>query len=240
MKITYIYYLKDPITDEIRYVGKTNDLKRRLNYHIKRSSNYKFHSAVWIKSLIDKGVTPIIVEIEKIFDESWRDREKYWIKYYNEKYDLTNILDGGQDGPNDETKLKIKESIRNHYDSILKKINQYDLDGNFIKKWISSVEASKELKIANSSINLVCKGLRNKAGGFIWRYEDDDRIVEKYVKPVNYNEKKIIQLTVDDVVIKTYNSVKQASIENQILNTSINNCLKGRSNQSGGYKWKYL
>ncbi len=52
-----------------------------------------------------------------------------------------------------------------------------------------------------------------------------NRIVEKYVKPVNYNEKKIIQLTVDDVVIKTYNSVKQASIENQILSTSINNCL---------------
>lgn len=240
MRITYIYYLQDPTNGDIRYVGKTTDLKRRVKDHIKRSSKYKFHSATWIKSLSDKGVLPIIVEIERLFDDSWKDREKYWIQFYREKYDLTNILDGGQDGPNDKTLLKMKESIRKHYDSILKPVNQYDLGGNFIKQWKSSVEASNGLGINNSNINRVCCGHRNKAGGFIWRYDEDNTIVEKYIKKPNYNEKKILKLTLDDVIIKTYNNIKIASEENKILRTSIMNCLMNRSKTAGGYKWKYV
>ena len=241
MRITYIYYLQDPTNGDIRYVGKTTDLKRRLKDHIKRSLKYKFHSATWIKSLSDKGVLPIIVEIERIFDDSWKDREKYWIQFYREKYDLTNILDGGQDGPNDKTLLKMKESIRKHYDSILKPVNQYDLDGNFIKQWKSSVDASKELKINNSNINLVCKGIRKKAGGFMWRYDDNnENNIGEYTKQPNYNEKKILQSTLDDNMIKTYSNTKQASIETKILRTSIVNCLQNRTKTAGGYKWKYI
>lgn len=239
MKITYIYYLQDPTNNDIRYVGKTTDLKRRLSDHIKRSSKYKFHSAVWIKSLLGKGVTPRIVEIEKVFDNSWKEREKHWIKFYKEKYDLTNILDGGQDGPNNETLLKMKQSIRRHYDMVLKKVNQFDLNGNFIKKWVSTVEASNKLNINNSNINLVCKGIRNKAGGFIWKYEDDIESEVKYKKQPNYNEKKIIQMTLEGKIINTYNNTNIASVETQILRTSIVNCLKNRSKSAGGYKWKY-
>lgn len=241
MRITYIYYLQDPTNGDIRYVGKTTDLKRRLKDHIKRSLKYKFHSATWIKSLSDKGVLPIIVEIERVFDDLWKDREKYWIQFYREKNDLTNILDGGQDGPNDKTLLKMKESIRKHYDSILKPVNQYDLDGNFIKQWKSSVDASQELKINNSNINLVCKGIRKKAGGFMWRYDDNnENNIGEYTKQPNYNEKKILQSTLDDNMIKTYSNTKQASIETKILRTSIVNCLQKRTKTAGGYKWKYI
>lgn len=241
MRITYIYYLQDPTNDDIRYVGKTTDLKRRLKDHIKRSSKYKFHSATWIKSVLDKGVLPVIVELERVFDDSWKYREKYWISYYRENYDLTNILDGGQDGPSKETILKMKESIRRHYDSTLKKVNQYDLNGNFIKEWKSSVEASNELKINNSNINLVCKGVRKKAGGFMWKYDDNNKNkIEEYFKQPNYNERQITQFTLDDNKIKTYSNVKMASIETKILRTSIVNCLQNRTKSAGGYKWKYI
>lgn len=36
-----------------------------------------------------------------------------------------------------------------------------------------------------------------------------------------------------------FNSIKEASLETSISITSINNCLKGRSKTSGGYKWEY-
>lgn len=49
-----------------------------------------------------------------------------------------------------------------------KSVNQYDLQGNFIKLWDSVEEARKVLHISN--ISSVCNGKRNKAGGFIWRY----------------------------------------------------------------------
>ena len=52
-----------------------------------------------------------------------------------------------------------------------KEVFQYDLDGNFIKQWKSVMEVERTLKIPNSNICKCCKGLRNKAGGYIWKYE---------------------------------------------------------------------
>ena len=58
-----------------------------------------------------------------------------------------------------------KKGLGNHK----KEINQYDKQGNFIKKWKSSREASMILKISETSIsNCVC-GNSLSAGGFLWK-----------------------------------------------------------------------
>lgn len=49
------------------------------------------------------------------------------------------------------------------------KIEQYDLNNNFIKMWGSMKEAIREYK--NSHILDVCKGRRKSASGFIWKYK---------------------------------------------------------------------
>ena len=54
-----------------------------------------------------------------------------------------------------------------------RKINQYDLNGNFIKTWDCIIDIGKELNIKNPNICKVCNGERNKAGGYIWRYKND-------------------------------------------------------------------
>ena len=56
-----------------------------------------------------------------------------------------------------------------------KKIAQYDLNHNFIKYHIDSVEAEKELKskgikVSARNIRQVCNKKRNKAGGYYWEY----------------------------------------------------------------------
>lgn len=58
-----------------------------------------------------------------------------------------------------------------------KKINQYDLKGNFIRSYLCSVDAEKELKNKGIKINAgnirnVCNGKRKTAGGFYWEYID--------------------------------------------------------------------
>lgn len=59
-------------------------------------------------------------------------------------------------------------------------------------------------------------------------------------KNVGNSAKKIIQIDKDtNENIKIYNSVYEASELTGITNTAIENCLKGRSRTSGGYKWKY-
>lgn len=91
----HIYILKNPDTNEIRYVGQTNDIKRRLDRHIQNSRNIKDrrHVSNWIRSLTKKPV----MEVVETCDESVRNiREQYWTDYYKSKgYDLCNHSKGG-------------------------------------------------------------------------------------------------------------------------------------------------
>lgn len=57
---------------------------------------------------------------------------------------------------------------------IQKKVRQYDLNNNFIKEWDCMNEAERQLKICNGKISACCKGKRNKAGGFKWRYAENE------------------------------------------------------------------
>lgn len=52
---------------------------------------------------------------------------------------------------------------------------QYDLNGNFIKRWNSIRDVERALKINNANITSVCKNKRKNAGGFIWKYSNDFR-----------------------------------------------------------------
>lgn len=95
-----IYVLKHPITNDIRYVGKTKQkLYKRLYGHIRYSTTTKKsnHNTNWINSLLKENLYPIIECIEKVEESNWQEREKFWIQYYKDKgIKLTNILEGGQ------------------------------------------------------------------------------------------------------------------------------------------------
>ena len=60
-----------------------------------------------------------------------------------------------------------------HAKTVSKPINQYDLQDNFIKQWNSMKEASETLKLSRGNICLCCEGIRNKTGGYRWRYLDE-------------------------------------------------------------------
>ena len=51
-----------------------------------------------------------------------------------------------------------------------KKILQFTKSGEFIKEWVSAIEAARELGITRSNICKCCKGERKSAGGYVWRY----------------------------------------------------------------------
>jgi hypothetical protein len=51
-------------------------------------------------------------------------------------------------------------------------VYQYDLQGNFIKKWESGKEASKFLNIKKESISACCRGQNKTGGGFIWNFKN--------------------------------------------------------------------
>lgn len=94
----FIYVLKCPSSGEIRYVGKTDNPKRRLNRHIRDSargsSDYRSR---WIRTLLASGSKPIM-EIVRTLEphEDWQEAEIAEIKIHRERgCRLTNCTDGG-------------------------------------------------------------------------------------------------------------------------------------------------
>lgn len=51
-----------------------------------------------------------------------------------------------------------------------KKVEQYDLNDNYIQTWDSARQINETLGINISNISQVCIGSRNKAGGYKWKY----------------------------------------------------------------------
>ncbi|MCK9446447.1 hypothetical protein M0Q50_06110 [bacterium] len=103
-----IYKLIDPITNKIKYIGKTSlDIDIRLNQHINESkkihyNNYKRHKITkkysWIIKLLKNDKLPTIELIESVntLEES-NEKEIYWIKFYG-RDNLLNMTDGGDGG----------------------------------------------------------------------------------------------------------------------------------------------
>ena len=77
---TKIYGLVDPLTSELRYVGKTvQPLAERLYRHL--SCRELTHSACWVRGLAKKGLRPVIFEIETVTGD-WQEAERHWIAYF--------------------------------------------------------------------------------------------------------------------------------------------------------------
>lgn len=111
----FIYTLSDPRDGQIRYVGKTTNLKGRLRQHIHEpKTTYK---ACWIESLKKAGVRPQIEELEH-FDgddvEQWKDAERFWISYLRSLgFRLVNLDAGGLGKTHTSLETRKKLSIAN-------------------------------------------------------------------------------------------------------------------------------
>lgn len=97
MNKIYIYALIDPKSDEIRYIGYTKNLGRRLSGHLTDKSST--HKTNWIKSLIKKKQRPLI----EIIDEVSESEKNFWEQHYISLYKswgvrLTNSTEGGDGG----------------------------------------------------------------------------------------------------------------------------------------------
>jgi hypothetical protein len=114
-KRVYIYGLYDPETRELRYIGKANNLAKRLWCHIRDAKGgQRTHKAAWIRKLLRNDLKPIISEIWQTTEEGWQEDERACIaQAIEEGTRLTNLTKGG-DGilgysHSEETRRKISE-----------------------------------------------------------------------------------------------------------------------------------
>jgi hypothetical protein len=97
------------------------------------------------------------------------------------------------------------------------KVNQFDINGNFIKCWDSITNASKALNISRHGISKVCKNKQELVGNFKWLY-----LINK-----PYKEIKTIKIySIDNLKkLKIKNKEIYVSIDGKIYN-SIGRLLK--------------
>lgn len=138
-------------------------------------------------------------------------------KYYEENY-----------------KIQINSSISKN--SGKRPINQYDLDGNFLKTWKSSKEIALSLKI-NTPKKIIdcCKGKLKDYKGYIWRYYSKD-----FSNKISVEHYKILQFDLNKNFINEYNNVVEAlkSVNGKSEGMILNCCEKTRE-KAYGYIWEY-
>jgi len=223
MKSVKIYSLKHPITKEIRYIGKTSQsLKTRLYQHIYEATKkgFKTHKISWIKSLKNKGLIPVIDIIEEVPESEVNDVEKYWIQQLKLcGYKLTNLTDGGDGNQNQRMTA---ESNKKRSETLKRKVKEglidYSKRSHKISKALTGIKRSEKTKQLLRDIN---KGKKQSKSTRL-----------KKSKPV-------IQLTTENVFVKEWDILNEASRELNISKGAISNVCKGRQKTAGGFKWEY-
>lgn len=116
-----IYALIDPITEEIKYVGKSTSGLYRPNQHkLKHNLEANTPKVLWIKELISNNLMYLIETIEELEKpEDLNNREIYWIKYLKEQgVGLLNSTEGGEgtvgNKLSEETKQLIRQKQKEH------------------------------------------------------------------------------------------------------------------------------
>lgn len=88
--------MKDPITGLIRYVGKSDNPKKRLSSHLGEARDRNCHRKVWLQSLKIQGLRPVLEILDEVPEEEWQSWEVAYIEHFREAgYDLTNNSAGG-------------------------------------------------------------------------------------------------------------------------------------------------
>jgi len=212
-----LYYLRDPRTNEIKYVGSTNDPSRRLIQHISETkhnmSTQKHH---WIKSLLRRNMKPLIEVFYTSYDTDEVMRLENWII------------------------LRSPLHLLNHKDHAISKrvltnkVNQYTLEGAYLETYCNATQAHHATGVHDSQILRCCKqeASARTAGGYQWSFKLTANLGEvkppKVGKPVTCIETNT-----------TYKSGRTAARETGVCYKRISACLNKRQKTAGGFHWKW-
>jgi hypothetical protein len=120
-RIVFIYGLHDPRGGELRYIGASKNLSKRLVLHLCPASLSKnSHKNVWLRKLTHLNLKPDMRVIEEANEANWRARERFWIARYRKTgARLTNTNRGGEGGATCTGK-KWTEERRRHISEMFK------------------------------------------------------------------------------------------------------------------------
>lgn len=230
--IGYIYMITCSINNKI-YIGQvTHDYHRRFNRHIrtafktkKRVKDCKFYRAIRkygkdsfsVKCLEQKSFQDI-VECVKWLDK----RERYWIKFYDSYQNGYNSTSGGRSGYEFSEEIRYKMGSGNRG----RKLSKEE-----IEKRIAPLRGRKQSQIEIEHRTIKLRGKKRTL-------EQRKRISDSLKGRTGAGKKTVYQY-LDGELLKTFESLTQASLETSIGIGRINRCCLGRISSVDGFEFSY-
>lgn len=175
----YVFYVlsSSESPERFRYLGVScRKLNARLSQHKYVARHPEKRStpvAKWIYSLFQKDLDVIMTQIDSCGENEWENKEIELIqKYIDNGYNLLNVDKGGKGSITIENR-PIEGRLRSAVAHEIR-IVQLDLNGNYMKTFKSTQEATKEMGLlSKSAINNVLKGRSKTSCDSYWFYESD-------------------------------------------------------------------
>jgi hypothetical protein len=134
------------------------------------------------------------------------------------------------------------ETYKKQYAEILKKVYQYDMNGNFIKEWKNVKDVSKYFNCSRSAIDACVCGKVYSSQGYIWR---DIKTLKTNKTFKIRNFKNIERFMLSGEIIDKFESMRELwnncfsekifkDFKNLILK-----CISGKRKSAYGFKFKY-
>lgn len=216
------------------YIGQSTNLKNREKQY--KNINESKEQIKLYRSFIKYGIDNHIFEIiEYCSLEELDDKEIYWGEYYDVlKNGLNCRLGRGRGLISDDLREKMKISNKRKK---IKPVLQYDLYGNFIKKWDAVSDAENYLGIKNNTnISACCLGKQKSAWGYIWKYINGP--IKNKIEGIKHTI-IINQYDLNGNFIKEWDNIKQIKETLGYSYSTIYECVNGRWKQANGFIWKY-
>lgn len=125
------------------------------------------------------------------------------------------------------------------------KVNQFDLNYNFIQTFNSIEDARKAVGANNQYyIKLCCEGKAGKAHNFLWQYYDalSEKQIWKIQDAKRLQQRKVVQYDKNMNEIARFNSIADATRaigKDPTKFSGVGMVCNGKHKTAGGYIWKY-
>lgn len=235
------------LTNNKTYIGQSKNIKQRLTGHFNKLKR-NCHNNIYLqrsfnKYGIDNFKTDILCYCELL---ELSNNESLYIKKYNSfnkkfGYNLTEDCNRHVIKTRKLIGLKNKEVLlKNNIvkKENAKKVNQYSLDGSFIKTWKSSDEIKNFYKLSVGNLNTYLNNFTTTKSlcGYMWKW---DRGV--YSKINSYKQgkpKKEIIVYKNNILYKTFEKIQDACEDLNIHRSTIERSIKGISKNSQSLTFK--
>lgn len=214
----------------VRYMRKGVILKQRLHTYLYvglgTNKYFTVHSLVMLSFV---GARPKEFEIDHI-NTIRTDNRLENLRYCTKEENRNNPI----------TRKRNRKKLLRMIENNKKPVLQYDLNGNFIRKY-DSIRSARTNLGEWANIVLCCQGKLKTTYGFQWRYYNPKKPIIENIPPINPGSKRIIlQLDFQGNIIKKWESISEAVKYLGLCGcTHISACCKGQRNSAGGFKWSY-